>query len=289
MADFTLLATPTDSVLSVNGQTGAVTVGDAILASNQTFTGNNTFSGDNTFTGDFRVDTTDTIELGDWNGAGNSGMYLEIKDSTATTSLINGDFNIDTGDLIIGEGKIQITNDLQISKTSGNNSIIEESGTGDLILKSNNEVEIASGEMGEYFARFTKDAGVQLFHDNNKKFETTSGGVAITGTLTATGDVIAYYSSDKKYKDNIEQLDNALDKVKQIRGVRFDWNDKQNAYQGHDIGVIAQEVEAVYPELVRDRVEDDSKAVDYVKLSAVLIEAVKELSAKVEELENKIK
>ena len=62
---------------------------------------------------------------------------------------------------------------------------------------------------------------------------------------------------------------------------------KQDVYEGHDIGVIAQEVEKVYPELVHHREHNDSKAVDYVKLTAVLIEAVKELAAKVEKLESK--
>ena len=66
-------------------------------------------------------------------------------------------------------------------------------------------------------------------------------------------------------------------------------NDKQDVYEGHDIGVIAQEVEAVLPELVHHREHNDSKAVDYVKLTAVLIEGVKELTAKVESLEEQLK
>jgi hypothetical protein len=110
---------------------------------------------------------------------------------------------------------------------------------------------------------------------------------ATANTIRCTGDIVAYYSSDAQFKDNVQQLEGALDKVKQIRGVSFDWNDKQDVYEGHDIGVIAQEVEAVYPELVHERDYNNSKAVDYVKLTAVLIEAVKELSAKVDELEKK--
>ena len=107
---------------------------------------------------------------------------------------------------------------------------------------------------------------------------------ATANTIRCVGDVVAYYSSDAQFKDNVETLEGALDKVKAIRGVRFDWNDKQDVFEGHDIGVIAQEVEAVLPELVHYREHNDSKAVDYVKLTAVLIEAVKELAAKVEEL-----
>ena len=107
---------------------------------------------------------------------------------------------------------------------------------------------------------------------------------ATANTIRCVGDIVAFYSSDKKFKDNIVPLEGALDKVKAIRGVRFDWNDKQDVHEGHDIGVIAQEVEAVLPELVHYREYNDSKAVDYVKLTAVLLEAVKELSAKVDEL-----
>jgi len=107
-----------------------------------------------------------------------------------------------------------------------------------------------------------------------------------TGVIRATNDIVAFYSSDERLKDNIEEIPNALDKVESIRGVHFDWNDKQEVYEGHDIGVIAQEVEKVLPEIVEDR-DNGYKAVKYEKLTAVLIQAVKELSAKVKELENK--
>ena len=107
------------------------------------------------------------------------------------------------------------------------------------------------------------------------------------GTLSVRGDVVAYASSDERLKDNVTVIDSALNKVKQIRGVEFDWNNKQDTYKGHDIGVIAQDVEKVVPELVKDR-DDGYKAVDYQKLTALLIEAVKELELKVKELEDKL-
>ena len=105
--------------------------------------------------------------------------------------------------------------------------------------------------------------------------------------VRATGDVIAAYSSDKRLKDNIKPIENALSKIESIGGYSFDWNDKQQTYIGTDIGVLAQEIEAIAPELVIDR-ETGYKAVRYEKLVAVLIEGIKELSAKVNELENKI-
>ena len=84
-------------------------------------------------------------------------------------------------------------------------------------------------------------------------------------------------------KDNVKEIDNALEKVSQIRGVEFDWNDNQTVYEGHDIGVIAQEVEKVAPEIVIER-DDGYKAVNYQKLTALLIEAVKELKEEIKEL-----
>lgn len=105
--------------------------------------------------------------------------------------------------------------------------------------------------------------------------------------VRSTGDVIAYYSSDKRLKENIKPIENALAKIESIGGYSFDWNDKQQTYTGTDIGVLAQEIEAIAPELVIDR-ETGFKAVRYEKLVAVLIEGIKELSAKVNELENKL-
>ena len=434
MADFTLLATPTDAVLSVNGATGVVTVGDVRLDQINTFENFNTFTkdvtlsdsaklklGDNlalhtdisnnsiiseTGTGDLlllsnnelqiksgqlgenfakftkdgpielyydntkRFETTGTgvniagklgingteiiptpteinhlegvtsniqdqidaagggssltYELSGEGGGSNDyiialggsngdlfkvylkeGSNIKLQDDGAngvtilgneslSGLLVNGNETLGS-DIVISDGdniklndtaKVAFGSDFQIHKDLSGNSIISETGIGDLLLLSNNELEIKSGVMGENFAKFTKDGPIELYYDNTKRFETTSTGIAVTGKITATGDVVAFYSSDKKFKDNVVQLDGALDKVKEIRGVSFDWNDKQDSYKGHDIGVIAQEVEAVYPELVHHRAEDDSKAVDYVKLTAVLIEAVKELSAKVEALEN---
>lgn len=121
------------------------------------------------------------------------------------------------------------------------------------------------------------------------RFDSIGVGTAAPGTsgvIRATNDIVAFYSSDEKLKDNIEEIPNALKRVEEIRGVQFVWNDKQEVYQGADIGVIAQEVEKVAPSLVTDR-DNGYKAVKYEKLTALLIQAVKELSAKVKELENK--
>ena len=111
----------------------------------------------------------------------------------------------------------------------------------------------------------------------------------VSGEIRATGDIVAFYSSDERLKENIQPIQNALSKVESISGNTYDWKEgfeKIHSHKGNDLGVIAQEVQSVLPEVVTER-ETGYLAVDYVKLVPVLIEAIKELSAKVKELENK--
>jgi hypothetical protein len=112
------------------------------------------------------------------------------------------------------------------------------------------------------------------------------GVVTIDDTLRVTGDVIAYAASDSRLKENITPISNPLDKLKLIGGYEFDWNglSKNN---GHDVGVIAQEIELVLPELVGIR-GDGYKGVQYDKLTALLIEAVKEQQKQIDELKSKL-
>jgi len=97
-------------------------------------------------------------------------------------------------------------------------------------------------------------------------------------------------SSDINLKNVTGNITNALDDLTKLNGIRYTWNDiAQELGFGtkEEIGVIAQEVEAVYPEFVLYNNDTGYKMVNYSKLVAVLIEAVKELSAKVDKLEAK--
>ena len=107
-----------------------------------------------------------------------------------------------------------------------------------------------------------------------------------TNSLHVKGDIVASETSDKRLKDNIKPIENALGKIDKIGGYEFDWNDKQELYEGHDVGVIAQEIEAVLPEVVETR-EDGYKAVDYKKIVPLLIQAIKEQQKQIDELKNK--
>jgi len=105
-----------------------------------------------------------------------------------------------------------------------------------------------------------------------------SGFLEIQGGLRASGDVVAFSSSDERIKNNVKPIQNALEKLNQISGISFDWNEKSE-YSGHDYGVIAQEVEQILPEIVTTR-PSGYKAVRYEKIIPLLIEAIKELDTK---------
>ena len=111
----------------------------------------------------------------------------------------------------------------------------------------------------------------------------------VSGEIRAAGDITAFYSSDERLKENITPIENAIDKINQMGGYNYDWKEgfeTIHSHKGHDLGVIAQEVQSVLPEIVTER-ETGYLAVDYIKLVPVLIEAIKELSAKIDRLENK--
>ena len=135
-------------------------------------------------------------------------------------------------------------------------------------------------------------AGDIVFYTNSA----IRGSISQGGTLTMGGDVVAYGSpSDKRLKENIKPVKSALDKVSKLQGVTFDWKDKKQnkAYdpdQGwkHDIGFIAQDVQKVIPELVREN-EDGMLSMRHQGIAPILLEAIKELKAEIEELKKQIK
>ena len=112
----------------------------------------------------------------------------------------------------------------------------------------------------------------------------------VTGDVVVTQNITAYYSSDISLKDNIRPIESAIFKVKQIRGVTFDWNEKAGKIEqekGHDVGLIAQEVEKVLPEIVQIR-KDGIKAISYEKVVPLLVEAIKEQQVTIENLIKRI-
>ena len=100
---------------------------------------------------------------------------------------------------------------------------------------------------------------------------------ATAGRIDASGDVVAYSTSDKNFKENITPIENPIEKIRMISGNTYDWKADMkefHGFEGNDVGVIAQEIEAVLPQLVTTR-ETGYKAVKYDKLVALLIEGMK--------------
>ena len=123
------------------------------------------------------------------------------------------------------------------------------------------------------------------------RLETTEGGVLTYGNLESKGDVIAFSASDMTLKKDISPIENALDMINKLSGNTFTWNVGMTDLAPYengtkDTGILAQEVEALgLPGVTKTR-GDGVKAVRYDRLIPVLIEAVKELTAKVKSLES---
>jgi hypothetical protein len=199
-----------------------------------------------------------------------SGALGVSGETTLSTHLNMGDNDI----IKLGAGS-----DLQLSH-NGTNSIIDNN-TGSLLIQS--DALTLESDSGEDYLTAAVNGAVTLFYDNASKLATVTGGVNVTGTLTASTEVTV--SSDVRFKSNIETIDSALDKVKAMRGVYFD---KHGVEDRRSVGVIAQEMQEVMPEVVvTDDTEDKHLSVAYGNLVGVLIEAVKELSEEVEKLKAK--
>jgi hypothetical protein len=120
-----------------------------------------------------------------------------------------------------------------------------------------------------------------FYTSGNKSVEIDAG-----GDLLCYNDVVAYYSSsDQRLKENIQTIDNPINKIEQINGVSFDWKEEmQPKYSGKDYGVLAQEVELILPEAVKDK-ENGFKSVKYNSIIPLLIECVKDQEKRIKELE----
>ena len=151
-----------------------------------------------------------------------------------------------------------------------------------------NRTYLDYGAGGFYIRSVGAGTAYAMFMASNRNIgiRTDDPGYAldVTGTIRATADIIAY--SDGRYKTNVVTLSNALDRVNQMRGVYYTMKDTP---EERKVGVIAQEMETVLPEVVMtDSSEDKKKSVAYGNLTAILIEAVKELTARLERIEQKL-
>ena len=189
------------------------------------------------------------------------------------------------------------TNKITVSNTSQSLILYGNSTTGSNYIQFNDSAGTSQGYVGYgssgyndfYFVQF-KAAPFNFYLNGAVR-----GAISTAGTLTMQGDVIAYGSpSDKRLKENIKPIESALDKVSKLQGVTFDWKEKEKEYDQfgkpkklqewkNDIGFIAQDVQKVIPELVREN-EDGMLSMRHQGIAPILLEAIKELKAEIEEL-----
>jgi len=286
---------PTSTLeIAKNDQTNGAT-----LSITNSFNGSGWTAGDTVGTINFRTDDTSTTEpirgqikvFDDLSGSTTYPAYNAMTFSTANATVLNERMRIDSS------GNVGIGTSSPLS-LSGRNLSIVSTGNIRLQLDSTNDYRIISNTTGNF--------AIQDFTNSSDKFTITGTGefqfrnnssevmrLQSNGDLHVDGDVIAYSTtiSDQRLKDDVQTIDNALDKVSNLRGVSYTWNNGNRKGQ-KDLGLIAQEVEQVLPELVREKempmIDGGTyKTVDYEKIVGVLIEAVKELKQEIEILKSK--
>jgi hypothetical protein len=130
-------------------------------------------------------------------------------------------------------------------------------------------------------ATFIENGAATLFYSDAAKIATTTSGISVTGTITASGDITS--NSDERLKSNIRPIDNALGLVLQLDGVRYTKDNKES------IGLIAQEVQKVLPEFAHTA-NDEMKtmSLNYSGMVSVLIEAIKDQQEQIDNLKEKL-
>ena len=229
------------------------------------------------------------------NDGGSEVTALTIDMSDAGTAIFNHDVRVgDNSFFICGAGDdVAIASDgTNGTLSTGNGSftvdcaddIVLDADGGTIVFKDGGtEIALLALDNSGFFDILSSvsDADIRIRgNDGGSTITALTFDMSEAGAATFNNNVTAF--SDERLKDNIETLKDGLTKVEQLRGVTYTRDSKEN------IGVIAQEIEKILPEIVLTADDEmGTKSVDYSRITAVLIEAVKELSVRVKELENK--
>jgi hypothetical protein len=297
----TTLTIDTQSVHFQSGSQQAVVSyikGDVLIASNGTATiqANSVALGTDT-TGDYVA----TINP----GAGLTGGATSGEGVAHTLAVGAGDgISVAADAVSLNTGSTHFTNGARVTVAnwvSGEVSINPSTGVATLVIPTLSRASNITGTanqitVGGVTATGAFTASLTLPQDiattSNVRFGSLGIGVNASGTsgrIDAANDIVAYSSSDRRFKENIKNIPNALAKVLKIGGYEFDWisNVELHGHEGHDVGVIAQEIEEILPELVQTR-ESGYKAVKYDKLVALLIEGMKEQQVQIDNLKSEV-
>ena len=293
---------------------GTTVVDDLTISDDLTVTDDLIVNGDIDLEGSIDVNGTmeaDAITLG---GTALASLFSPLAgggDIVTTGALNSGSITSGFGSIDNGSSTITTTGAISAGSLTANGGV-----TIDNITIDGTEIDLSSGDLtidvagditldsDDGVIRF-KDAGTQIgnFANNSSNFHVNvsvqdkdfvvngnDGGSTITamtldmsgaGAATFNNDVTAF--SDKRLKTDISNIENGIEKVMQMQGVHYKRNDIQDAKP--QIGVLAQDMEAIVPEVVLTADDEmQTKSVDYGKLTAVLIEAIKDLKAEIDEL-----
>jgi len=217
-------------------------------------------------------------------GATHLGSTLNVAGTITATSGINLP---DNAKLLFGDdGDMELFHDATDSFLTNNTGTLKiKSGT-----NSGEHIELYAGSDVAIRALNTVGAtAVELMFNGGNRLKTLDGGVSVTGQLDVTQDIIAFTASDHRLKNNITPIKNPLEKIVSISGNTFVWNSSSNKEGKEDTGLIAQEIEGLgLPGLHTIR-EDGTHAVAYEKVVPLLVEAIKELTDRLEGLEHDLR
>jgi hypothetical protein len=217
-------------------------------------------------------------------GTGLSGT--SYNGSTGVTIANTGVTSVTAGTGIsrdVSTGGVTITNTGVTSNVAGT-GISLSGGTGAVTITNSGVTSLTAGT-GVSVSGATGGVTVSIGQAVATSSSPTFAGLTINGAITATGDITAYYSSDRRFKSNIQLIPNALEKVTKLNGVTWTWNEDVNEVTKTtpNTGLIAQEVQEVLPEVVMER-EDGHLGLDYSKMMGLLVEAIKEQQTQIHSL-----
>jgi hypothetical protein len=214
---------------------------------------------------------------------------VSMQDGTAKF-LSSGGNSIHFGNNLVITGSIDTTgaiNGLNLStfSTSVNSRLVSfESNSGGYATTASVNT-ISASAWGAFQSASAYSASAYTTYAQLAVANTFTANQIVSGSITATGDVVAYSTSDKRHKNNIQLIPNALEKVSKLNGVTWEWNEdvEDVTKLSPKTGLIAQEVQAVLPEVVTER-ENGFLGLDYSKMVGLLVEAIKEQQTQIHSL-----
>ena len=209
--------------------------------------------------------------------------WTDNNDNTVTSVGVSGQQNTGT-----------------ITLAAGSNVSVSQSGSTITIASTDTNTQLSTADVR---GKFSASTGIGISNGaisvSNAYSPNMNQNVRTTDTVTfgevrSSGNVTAYHTSDLALKENISPISNALEKVSQIGGYNFDWKDSHIQERGgedgffvkkSDVGIIAQEVQKVLPEVVGER-DDGTLGVKYEQIIPLLIESIKELKSEIQSLKS---